>query len=267
MGMYGCAPAGCHDGKAAFPITAACTKCHQDAPKGRFEVARPDARFSHATHGPKQLPCAGCHPLGERGEVLVAGHAACAPCHAEDFGRRRPTICGACHNATEPWRPLTPDRLPPERTEFGATIDHRKHPGACASCHALTTQAAQLRPPRGHGACLGAGCHAVSGGPAPAMSACEACHQASRAEERRRARLAAPWSVRARFDHATHRRSKDGELPCTACHVDLSAPELASLRTPPKATCAGCHDGGAAFKLTGTTCTRCHGGAKPGGPP
>lgn len=259
-----CAAAGCHDGKAAFPTTAACTRCHQDVPKARFEVARPDARFSHAVHRGKQLPCAGCHSLAKSGEVIVAGHASCASCHADDFGKRRPTICGACHNATEPWRALVPDRLPAERTEFGATIDHGKHRSACAACHALTTATAQLRPPRGHRACLGAGCHAVTGGPAPLMSACEACHGESRAEERRRARLAAPWSVRAAFDHATHRRSKDGELACTACHTDLSAPDLASLRTPAKATCAGCHDGATAFKLTGTACLRCHGGARAG---
>jgi len=262
-----CATAGCHDDKAAFAPTVACTRCHKDVPKERFEVARPEQRFSHAMHRSKQLACAACHAVaqsGERaGEVIVAGHAACAPCHAEDFGRRRPTICGACHNATEPWRQLTPDRQPPERTEFGATIDHRKHPGACASCHSLTTAGAQLRPPRGHRACISAGCHAVTSGPAPRMTECEACHAESRAESRRRARLAAPWSVRAAFQHATHRRSKDGELPCTACHTDLTAPDLASLRTPAKAVCAGCHDGGAAFKLTGTTCTRCHGGARP----
>lgn len=263
-----CATAGCHDGKAAFPTTAACTRCHQDVPAQRFEVARPMERFSHARHRALPAwqaappPCAGCHPLAPGGEVTVAGHAPCAACHADDFGERRPKICGACHNATEPWRRLVPDRLPAERTEFGATIDHGKHRGACTSCHALTTVAAQLRPPRGHKACIGAGCHATAAGPAPRMTACEACHAEGRAEDRRRARLVAPWSVRAAFDHATHRRGKDGELACTACHADLSAPDLASLGTPAKATCAGCHDGGAAFKLTGTTCTRCHGGAK-----
>lgn len=259
-----CAAGGCHDGKAAFPPTAACTRCHQDVPKARFEVARPDKRFSHATHRAKQLPCATCHPLAKSGEVLVAGHAACAACHADDFGKRRPVICGACHNATEPWRALKPDRLPPERTEFGAAIDHGKHPGACTSCHALTTAAVQLRPPRGHRACTGAGCHAVAGGPSPVLAACEGCHEEGRAGAREKARLAAPWSVRATFDHATHRRSKDGELSCAGCHDDLSAPDVKALKTPPKAACAGCHDGAAAFKLTGTTCTKCHRGASPG---
>jgi predicted CXXCH cytochrome family protein len=271
-----CAAAGCHDGKAAFATFAACTRCHVDVPKARFEVARPDKRFSHATHRSANLPCATCHPLAKSGEVLVAGHAPCAPCHAADFGKRRPEICGACHNATEPWRALKADRLPAERTEFGATIDHGKHPGACTACHTLRTASSQLRPPRGHRACTGAGCHAVAGGPAPALAACEACHEEGRAAARVKARLAAPWSVRASFDHATHRRSiaaggeadrggssKPGELACTACHTDLSAPDLGTLKTPPKAACAGCHDGAAAFKLTGTTCTKCHRGASP----
>jgi len=259
-----CAAAGCHDGKAAFPTTASCTRCHKDAPKERFEVARPPARFSHATHLPKEPACKACHDVAKSGEVVGKGHAPCVRCHAEDFGRRWPTICGACHNATEPWRPLTPDRLPPERTEFGATIDHGKHPGACTACHALTTATAQLRPPRGHRACLGAGCHAKSGGRPPEMTACEACHAVARAEDRRRARLAAPWSVRGAFQHATHLRVKGAEVACAACHTDLTAPDLAALRTPAKETCVGCHDGKDAFKLTGTTCTRCHGGTKPG---
>jgi c(7)-type cytochrome triheme protein len=255
-----CATAGCHDGAAAFPPTAACTRCHQDVPKARFEVARPDKRFSHATaaHRGAQLPCATCHPLAKSGEVLVAGHAPCAACHADDFGKRRPTICGACHNATEPWRALKPDRLPPDHTEFGATLDHGKHPGACTVCHSLAAAGAQLRPPRGHRACTGAACHAVGGGPAPAMSACEGCHEEGRAAAREGARLLAPWSVRAAFDHATHRRSKDGALRCEACHADLAGPDVKALKTPPKAACAGCHDGAAAFKLTGTTCTKCH---------
>ena len=59
---------------------------------------------------------------------MVAGHTACAGCHADDFGARWPKKCGACHNATEPWRALIADRPLPERTEFGATLDHEQAP-------------------------------------------------------------------------------------------------------------------------------------------
>lgn len=263
-----CATARCHDGAAAFSITAACTRCHRDPELPGFKVERPSRRYSHADHAGHAaragvaLACAGCHPLTRTGEVTVVGHAPCATCHADDFGRRQPRICGACHNGTEPWRALVADRAPAEHTEFGATLDHGRHPGACDSCHSLTTLDRALRPPRGHRACTARGCHAVTTGPAPRLGACEACHREGRAAERRTARLAAPWSVRMSFDHASHARTPTGAaLACTACHVDLSAADVSALPTPPKASCAPCHDGSAAFKLTGTACTRCHRGA------
>ena len=262
-GAKTCAGARCHDGTTAFAITAACTRCHLDPNLPGFKVERPADRYSHATHADVHLPCATCHPLTRTGEVTVVGHAPCVACHADDFGRRQPRICGACHNATEPWRALVADRGPPERTEFGATLDHGKHVAACTSCHVLTTPSAQLRPPRGHRSCTGNACHAVTGGPAPLLGACESCHHQGLALDRQVARLAAPWSVRTRFDHASHARAS-GSTPagCDACHVDLHGPDVTALATPPKATCAPCHDGTTAFKLTGTTCTRCHQGAR-----
>jgi c(7)-type cytochrome triheme protein len=267
-----CAAARCHDGAAAFAITASCSRCHRDPNLPGFKVERPAERYSHATHAKVHLPCATCHPLTRSGEVVVAGHAPCVACHAEDFGRRQPRICGACHNATEPWRPLVADRGPPERTEFGATLDHGKHTAPCTSCHVLTTATTQLRPPRGHRACTGKACHAVTGGPAPLLGACESCHRQGLALDRQMERDAAPWSVRTRFDHASHARASGGSpVGCEACHVDVRSPngagaaglpDVLALATPPKTTCAPCHDGTTAFKLTGTTCTRCHQGAK-----
>jgi c(7)-type cytochrome triheme protein len=255
-----CAIAGCHDGKASFGVTASCTKCHQDVPTTKYEMSREVKRFNHALHEPLNLACASCHPLGKSGEVLVANHAPCAACHAKDFGERFPKICTACHIGTEPWRPLVADRLPAERTEFGATLDHRKHPSACASCHSLTTAISELRPARGHRACSGTACHAAAGGPAPQLTACESCHQRGLAAERDRTRRAATWSVRALFKHASHLESPriTRQVACVACHDDLTSPTTLSLAVPPKQTCAPCHDGQLAFKLTGTTCTRCH---------
>jgi len=255
-----CAVGGCHDGAAGFSITQACTRCHRDPALPGFKVERPAARYSHAAHASQvSVGCASCHPLSGSGAPRVVGHAPCATCHAEDFGRRQPRICGACHNGTEPWRALVADRGPAEHTEFGATLDHGKHPAPCARCHALTTPVTQLRPPRGHRACTGTACHAVTGGPAPQLDACEACHRRDLARSRDLARLAAPWSVRAAFDHAAHAAAP----ACEVCHVDLRAPDVTALPTPPKPTCAPCHDGRAAFKLTGTTCTRCHQGTRP----
>jgi c(7)-type cytochrome triheme protein len=256
-----CALVGCHDAKAAFPVTESCARCHRDPPIGTFRVWRPDARFSHAKHGDAvgNTPCVSCHPINARGEVAIAGHAACTTCHAADFGIAQPTICGACHTSTESWRKLTPDQRPADRTEFGATLDHTKHPGACASCHSLTTAAEQLRPPRGHVSCIGAGCHAVSSGPAPRLAACASCHQAGAQRIREADRATAVWSTRATFDHAAHATTRDGHaVACITCHTDLAAPNVHALPTPAKATCAPCHDGTTAFSLTGTNCTRCH---------
>lgn len=246
--------AACHDGKQAFSTLVACRRCHDREPE-RFEVARPDTRFRH--DGPhadavKAQPCSACHPLSPQGEIMVAGHTACTGCHADDFGARWPKKCGACHNATEPWRALIADRPLPERTEFGATLDHSKHTGDCTACHVLRTQTTQLRPPRGHAACMK--CHRVTGGPAPQLTQCEACHRAGRATAREQERGADPWSVRKAFDHGAHPGA------CTACHTDLAGADVVALPVPAKPTCASCHDGTVAFKLTGTTCTRCHEG-------
>ena len=260
-----CATSGCHDGKAAFATTVACTKCHDTAPE-RFEVWRRTERFSHGgVHADvvEARTCNACHPISATGEVQVTGHAACVDCHADDFGARHPKTCSACHNATEPWRPLVADRALPERTEFGAMLDHDKHKStACIACHKLRTAVAELRPPRGHSSCMGSGCHAPKAGPAPRFETCSGCHRMGLAAEREAARTEAPWSVRRAFAHATHERTPDQkDLACTACHAQLSG-SLLELPTPRKAACLPCHDDKqSAFKLTGTTCSRCHAGA------
>lgn len=257
-----CSLGGCHDGAAAFATTERCTRCHIRAPAGSFVVARPTARFSHSDHAGPTLgaACAGCHPLAADGQIRTAGHAACtgAACHAADFAARQPTICGACHVATEPWRALTPDRSPPSTSEFGVEISHQGHAAiACARCHRHDTATTELRPERGHGACIGAGCHEAAGGPAPTMTACAACHGLGQEAARRRQRTEAPWTVRARFRHGPH---DPAAVACADCHVDVAAATtVAAIAGPPKAACAGCHDGARAFRMTGHGCARCHG--------
>jgi len=249
----------CHDGKQAFATTVACTRCHA-APTEHFDVARPEARFSHA--GPHWAfvagePCSTCHALDKNGDATAPGHAACTACHADDLGKRSPTICGACHISTEPWRHLRADRPPPDASAFGATLDHDKHAGDCTRCHSLTTKDAELRMPHGHAACTGSACHAATGGPAPALGECRACHALGRNAARVAARAADPWSVRTAFSHTPH-----AQAACTTCHTDLHGGNVVELATPPKPTCASCHDGASAFSLTGTTCRKCHTSAR-----
>ena len=255
----------CHDGKQAFAVTVACTKCHAE-PKQAFLVDRPDKRFRHdGSHAQlvAEQACRTCHALDAKtGEVAVAGHAACTSCHAKDFGERHPEKCGACHNATEPWRHLRADRALPDATEFGASLDHSVHRGACTSCHSLRTATTQLRTPRGHTSCIGSGCHAATTGPAPHLTECNSCHTLGLAAARLAKTTSAPWSVRLAFDHAPHATDAAGRaLACQTCHTSLGG-ELSKLATPAKVTCAPCHDGTHSFKLTGTTCRRCHTGTK-----
>jgi hypothetical protein len=135
-------------------------------------------------------------------------------------------------------------------------MPHRDHASlglACAGCHALESGDRDLRPPRGHVSCGGATCHRSGDGPAPRLDACRDCHRAGMVESRNRDRLAARWSVRARFEHATH-----ATATCEGCH-DQVWQQDGVVPTPAKDTCRGCHDGGAAFKMTGHGCARCHG--------
>jgi c(7)-type cytochrome triheme protein len=94
----------------------------------------------------------------------------------------------------------------------------------------------------------------VTGGVAPTLATCGGCHTLGLAAARVHDRELAPWSVRRAFDHGAHTGSA-----CASCHVDVAAADPAAMPTPAKATCAPCHDGKTAFKLTGTSCKRCHG--------
>lgn len=271
-GAAECATAGCHDGAKAFAVTEACTRCHRDRPVG-WQVYRPEQRFSHDKHAERigTADCASCHKLGRNGDAVTIGHAACsdAKCHATSFTEREPTICAGCHVGTEPWLPLTEDQRPRDETEHGARMPHAKHHQPCASCHVLATGTRELRPPRGHAACVGTGCHAASAtSPAPKLDDCEGCHRAGLIEARNQLRLDARWSVRARFKHGAHALDKDGTaLACDRCHTGVAeSTEMTDVPTPAKATCTGCHDGATAFKVTGTGCPKCHGKSAPPAP-
>jgi hypothetical protein len=262
-----CATAGCHDDKAAFPITERCTACHTAPPAMAFAVSRPAERFSHVAHASRLSldGCAACHRLDSRGDPTAGSHDACATCHAADFGLATPTICGGCHASTEPWRALVADRLPAPRSELGARMNHTAHADvACTRCHSLTTTTRELRPPRGHAACTGSGCHArtkTAGAPEPALDACASCHALDLERARVEQRTSAVWTVRNRFRHDAHATDAAGApIACISCHDGVAASsDAATLPTPKKPACAPCHDGKRAFKMTGHGCAKCHG--------
>ncbi len=255
---------GCHDGKKAFGMVAAeCRRCH--AAPDREEPAperKERADFSHASH--QGSDCKVCHQLDARGMPgpIGRGHRPCgdAKCHASDFAERAPVTCSVCHARAEPWRELHMDPQPQGAVEFAVAFPHKQHSAAaCARCHPVRPSG-RFGAARGHDTCAGAGCHARSGGARPAFDECASCHQrgpgATRSPRQRR------WSVRNQFTHRKHlaepadpRRA----VACAECHTSVAnATGLADLLPPAKATCARCHDGGPAFKLTGHSCNRCH---------
>lgn len=280
---------GCHDGTQAFSVVGPyCRRCHAE-PGPEREIRPLRGRgYSHRAHQERglNLPCARCHQLDARGIPLppAPDHAPCsdAGCHREEFMARAPRICGACHVGTEPWLRLYFQPRPRPDTEFGARFSHRQHRDAvvdaCERCHRERSELRDMRLSHQHDTCMGAGCHAQDvpqagagteegaehlQGPVPLLF-CAGCHALDLVTTRHAQRLAAPWSVRARFEHALHERdpASGAAVACTACHAGVvEADSVAAIPGPPKRACVPCHDGRAAFKLTGHGCARCHGQA------
>jgi c(7)-type cytochrome triheme protein len=256
-------------------VEPSCRRCHGPPEREGPSPSLARSRFSHRAHiaaGPG-MACATCHALDARGAPVTAlrGHAPCsdAACHASDFAAAAPATCGVCHVRAEPWRQLHDDPTPAELTEFGVDFSHRAHisgrtsPGPCTTCHRLAAPTGRFEPSPGHAACTGSACHApLRGGAPPPLSRCEGCHALGSAEKREQVARGRRWSVRQRFTHEPHRAEPTGArpaLPCVECHAGaLTSTRIADMAAPRKASCARCHDGGAAFKLTGHTCSRCH---------
>jgi Cytochrome c7 and related cytochrome c len=246
---------GCHDGQRAFStVEPACRRCHA-APRATVALpplGRP-AGFTHATAA-HALPCARCHTLDAAGHPRppAVRHAPCADagCHADDFRAASPRTCTVCHVGSEPWRPLAADAPRRVRSEFGVELAHATHDVVdCARCHTGIRGGPAMRLGQGHDTCGTAGCHAGK------LDACTSCHIAGLLPARDARRQGAAWSVARRFRHETH-----GFATCTSCHTDVpGAATIAAIAAPKKPTCAPCHDGGQAFKMTGHGCARCHG--------
>lgn len=289
---------GCHDGAQAFSVVGPhCRRCHGERSSARENRPPRGPGYSHRAHQERglDLPCARCHQLDARGMPLppAPDHAPCsdAGCHREQFMARAPTICGACHVGIEPWLRLYFQPRPRPETDFGARFSHRRHRDAeieaCERCHRERSALRDLRLPPQHTTCMGAGCHVQAGpgtgpgtgdgagpgaegdagsaeGPVPLL-VCSGCHVLDLVTTRHAQRVAAPWSVRARFEHALHERDpvSGAAVACTACHAGVvEADSVAAIPGPPKRACVPCHDGRAAFKLTGHGCARCHGQAR-----
>jgi c(7)-type cytochrome triheme protein len=272
--------ASCHDGSKAFSVLEpACRRCHQQRGPKSLRPKVPRKRFSHSAHRGRgmRMACSSCHTLDGGGDPRSAArkHAPCSDsgCHRKEFGALRPNICGACHVSIEPWRPLHHDRSPRLGTEFGAVFSHKAHLGgssprartACSHCHRRKRGLRDLALPRNHDACSGSGCHRATaptraGVARPTLAQCQACHSRDLITNREKQRRTANFSVRSSFRHKGHlATAKGGKVPCATCHRRVtSATALSDVPTPTKSTCASCHNGRAAFKVTGHGCYKCH---------
>lgn len=267
----------CHDGTKAFSTEApTCRQCHKDRGDKTLRSRPPRKRFSHSAHIGRGMrtACSTCHQLDSTGRPRTAArnHAPCsdAGCHRKEFGVFKPTICGACHVSVEPWRELHHDRPPPLGTEYGARFSHKSHLGGakppmksdCGRCHKRKSGRRDLALPRDHSSCSGSGCHqptTATAGAKPALSSCSGCHVRGLVTARDRQRRSARFSVRKRFRHKNHMSLKGAKVSCARCHVKVTrATTAANVPTPSKASCASCHDGKTAFKVTGHGCAKCH---------
>ena len=267
---------GCHDGKRAFSmVEPACRRCHGAPEREGASAPLLRSRFSHRAHVATRvgIDCATCHTLDRGGAPVTAlrGHAPCsdAGCHDADFAAAAPTTCGVCHVRAEPWRDQHADPNPADSSEFGVDFSHRAHlsgspaplAASCARCHRPAPEG-RFQPSAGHAACAGARCHAQKGGASPPLAECSRCHSLGLIARHELAQRQRRWSVRPRFTHqphATEPLAPDRPVACTDCHAAaLQSTSLADMAKPAKQTCARCHDGRAAFKLTGHTCGRCH---------
>lgn len=216
--------------------------------------------FRHAAHGDRA--CTDCHRLarGDARRLAPApggGHHPCTDCHAEQW-RAASTwtpFCVTCHRLDDRGRPRSARfwaARPRGKGDFVlAGFDHAGHARAtgCGECHRGPSRADGFARP-GHVEC--AKCH--GGDAQPAMSACAGCHVPGAGGAPAASTVADPYRVDRGFDHRRHARHG---AACGDCHpVEVAVG--AAVPRPPKVRCARCHDGGAAFAVTGHACGRCH---------
>lgn len=277
--------ASCHEGKQAplldgglvstgawhQPQVNDCSSCHKDAPELFTRSVRPPIAtvpagksivFEHDPHLKQETikgQCVGCHAgaVGvEGGDPLFPPMATCLGCH-EHKAQFDKGVCTNCHKTTD-LRGLKPVSFLSHDASWTKRHGHlaRAEPGRCETCHAQTS--------------------------------CDSCHDSTRPmSPAQRNPEAIERELVHRFDfvsqHAIEAESQPGTCvtchatpECDACHVargvspmtrGSGSPHPASwssgtgfarnnhgpLARRNIASCAGCHDQGAA-----STCVRCH---------
>jgi hypothetical protein len=260
-----------------------CASCHPDHAGRDFALiswsdaagggdrTTPPPRFDHRQAGwnlegkHATARCEGCHTARFRTSTAAALskrrgspgwmglETTCVSCHRADDPHRASlgSTCESCHEA-QAWSPAP--NFDHARSSYPLTGKHADVP--CERCHASP----RLNPRRG-----------ASGGlipvfkPVPA-SECSSCHDdphagrlSSRCSECHVTRGFDSAADRA-FDHTLTRfplRGRHATVACAGCHGTRL-----TQRTPPYATCAGCHadphQGEATLAGKATDCSGCH---------
>jgi len=241
---------GCHDGKQAFTAAANCGRCH---PVKDIDFTD-DALFSHDKHMPA-YSCSDCHD-----RYFVAGPKyqttrytmvdmeqgkSCGGCHEGKTVFAVTGDCDRCHVKA----PELNIKVP---TAGNTPFSHKVHVPLykCGECHngLFTTGVAAKRysmPDMEAGKSCGA-CHNDKTAFTAAAN-CARCHPVKDIKK-----------AGALFSHTYH----IALYRCTDCHNKLFLPEPENKRYSMKdmekgLSCGGCHDGKAAFAVTGS-CEKCH---------
>jgi hypothetical protein len=231
----------------------------QPWPPERPERRRPSL-FDHRRHLDKTLMerrfghhigCTDCHlrPAGEE-RATLAGHAACAPCHAEGRDRAGQPLkvkldqCEKCH--------VSDATVVPEGRRFitgDLKFSHARHERdlageaiACATCHGAVAEAPD-----------------VESIALPAMVDCATCHENGKRT---------PPTARIGNCSVCHTRINAGTAPRNHLggrapddHTILFRTDHAEAARSPEARCRFCHGGVSAARRDG--CFECHTVMKP----
>lgn len=242
----------CHDGKSAFPATAAdsCSRCH---PLRDVNMAA-NSYFPHVKHLEANT-CGDCHndlfkagPGNRRWTMpqMEQGNS-CGACHDGTSAFSVRGKCGACHRET------VEVAIPVKQTGI-TRFSHSSHTAlySCVDCH---------------NAVVGAGVTArrVTMAAMEKGESCGACHDGKVAftvrENCTRCHPVKdiPFTPSgARFSHDAHLKVHG----CGDCHDALYRPGPDNRRVTMAemergTSCGACHDGSAAFPVT-AGCDRCH---------
>ncbi|MEO8226122.1 MAG: hypothetical protein ABI637_01770 [Gemmatimonadota bacterium] len=189
-------------------------------------AAVPDS-FSHPRH--RKLPCLTCHTTtNKRTSLTFERPRGCQICHHQAPASSR---CSNCHSPEEILSPLpasvTVTVAGHEPNVRKASFAHGAHTSrTCTECH---TTAVTMRP-------------------APAVAACQDCHDQHHAAGPSCATCHAGSDIR-----PAHARPVDGHRACDACH----APATVARLVPVRQLCLTCHQAQERH-YPDRECTTCH---------